>query len=122
MQEVKETRPIELKVCDASTDEQETTVSYGRKDGRAVIYSNDSTVLTKIQKLLNAEGTQWILEEIYWNQGHTQPSGYRFSCPKSRVKFSAKKKVMTEEQKAAQSARAKALFGKSESDLEEDED
>lgn len=113
---------IELKVCDATTDEQETTVSYGRKDGRAVIYSNDSTVLTKIQKLLNTEGTQWVLEETYWNSDHTQPSGYKFSCPKSRVKFSAKKKVMTEEQRAAQSARARALFGKSDDDMDAEEE
>lgn len=91
---------IELQSCDVTTEEQETTISYGRRDDRATVYTNDTTVLTKIQKLLNAEGSTWKLENTYYTAEH-KPSGYQFTCPKKMIKFLAKSKAVSEEQREA---------------------
>lgn len=117
---------IELKVCDVTTDEQETTVSYGRKEDRAVVYSNDPTVLTKIQKLLNTEGTQWTLDDTYYGDKGV-PTGYRFSCPKKMIKFVAKGKQLSEAHRAALAkrlaeARGLVLSDGPNEEFEEEED
>lgn len=91
---------IELKTCDVSTDEQETCIVYGRKDDKAEIYTNDPTVLTKISKVLNAEGSEWTLVKVYKTEDGI-PSGYVFLCPKKLIKFVAKKKAVSEETRQA---------------------
>lgn len=112
---------IELKTCDIGTDEQETTISYGRRDDRASVYTNDSTVLTKIAKLLNTEGTQWKLEKIHKDK-NGEPSGYFFSCPKKLVKMIAKNKTVTEEQRAALKERMANYRASINGDAKDEED
>lgn len=109
---------IELKTCDVTVDEQETTISFGRRDDRATVYCNDPTILTKISKVLNAEGSLWALEETYLSK-EGLPTGYRFSCPKKLIKFAAKGKVLSEEQKAAFLARVAKTKGISLEEAEE---
>lgn len=109
---------IELKTCDVGTDEQETCINYGRKDDRAEIYTNDPTVLTKISKVLNAEGSEWKLENVYKDKNGV-PSGYVFSCPKKLIKFSAKKKSVSDEQREILRERMASRHGQ-QSDDDED--
>lgn len=111
---------IELKSCDVPTEEQETTITFGRKDDRAQIYTNDPTVLTKISKVLNAEGSEWKLEEVYKNKSGV-PSGYTFSCPKKMIKFSAKKKGISDERREALRERMLNLHGQ-QNNSEDDDD
>lgn len=116
---------IELKCCDATMDEQETTISFGRKDDRASVYCNDSTILTKIAKALNAQGSSWVLEETIMSKDGVTPSGYKFSCPKAMIKFKAKGRNLTEEQKEAlkvRFAKAKGINPDEVVDLEEEEE
>lgn len=102
---------FQLKICKVSGEEQETTISFGRLDGRASVFCNDNTVLTKIQKLLNQPNTTWVVEEEMTMKDGTVV-GYKFSCPKDRIMLSGKKKEMSEEQRQLMSERAKQRFGK----------
>lgn len=102
---------FQLKVCKVSSEEQETTVSFGRLDERASIFCNDNTILTKIQKLLNQPNTTWAVEEEITMKDGTVV-GYKFSCPKDRIMFSAKKKEMSEEQRLLTAERARQRFSK----------
>ena len=41
----------DLVITGVSTDEQETTINYGRNDEEAEVYTSDNTVLTKIKNI-----------------------------------------------------------------------
>lgn len=85
-----------------SMEEQETTIVYSRDSKTAHVYTSDNTALTKIGRLLNAEGSEWKLKQVVRNSDGT-PNGYMFECPKHLVSLRAKKtaKKMTDEQKEA---------------------
>lgn len=85
-----------------SMEEQETTIVYSRDSKTAHVYTSDNTTLTKIGKLLNAEGSEWKLVQVVKNSDGT-PNGYMFECPKNLVNLRAKKTApkMTDEQKEA---------------------
>lgn len=85
-----------------SMEEQETTIVYSRDGKIAHIYTSDNTALTKIEKLLNAEGSEWKVKQVVRNSDGT-PNGYMFECPKNLVSLRAKKTApkMTDEQKEA---------------------
>ena len=85
-----------------SMEEQETTIVYSRDSKTAHVYTSDNTTLTKIEKLLNTEGSEWKLKQVVRNSDGT-PNGYMFECPKHLVNPKAKKttKKMTDEQREA---------------------
>lgn len=91
--------------------EQETTVQFDRDGAVANIWTNDSTVLTKIKKLMNRAPDKWKLTQIVKNKSG-EPTGYFFECPKKLVRFGLPR-VYTEEQKERLRANAeKAALGK----------
>lgn len=116
---------IELKSVDCSDiEEQETTITYGRRDNLAYVYCSDNTVLNKIQKLLNTEGTEWKLTRIIKNQ-EGNPTGYEFTVPKKLIAMKAKKKAgreLTEEERQALRDRLRGIKKGSISDADESED
>lgn len=44
-------------------EEQETHISWDRDGTRAKIYVSDLTVMTKLDRLVAAEGSEWVLEK-----------------------------------------------------------
>lgn len=77
--------------------EQETTIRIGRADELAYLDTTDSTMITKVNKLLETEGTQWKLIK-------DDGVGIRATFPKNLVTLRAKtieRKKMTEEEKKA---------------------
>ena len=116
---------IELKSTDCTdVEEQETTITYGRKDTLAYVYCSDNTVLTKIQKLLNTEGSEWKLIRIIKNQ-EGNPTGYEFTVPKKMISLKAKKKAgreLTEEERKALGERLRGIRKASNSDADEPEE
>ncbi len=82
--------------------EQETHVNFNRDDERATVYTSDTTMMTKLNKLINLQGTEWKLEsESRLETGELV--GKTYSCPVSLISFRKKKKEMslTDEQKKA---------------------
>ena len=45
-------------------EEQETNVNFNRNDERATIYTSDTTMITKLNKLVESDNTEWKLESV----------------------------------------------------------
>lgn len=83
-------------------EEQETHINFNRGDERAVIYTSDTTMMTKLDKLVRAENTEWKLEEVAKLPGG-ELIGKTYSCPVSFISFRSKRvtRQYTEEQRKA---------------------
>ena len=94
---------IELKSVKCNVEEQETTIQISRADGIIRLYTSDNTRISKMQKLINAKGTEWKLDKAAYNKDG-EPTGYFFSCSnKKMLSLRAKpteRAPMSEEQKA----------------------
>lgn len=72
-------------------NEQETTIILGRRSSRAIIYTCDSTMITKLDHMIQLQDTEWKLEKVYkWPDGSI--SGKEYSCPKNLISFRKKTK------------------------------
>lgn len=95
----------DLGVMDVAGCEQETTISWYRRDAVASVYTSDNTMLTKMKKLM-AKSPDCKLKNITWSKDG-EPTGYFFEVPVRFVKV-LKPKEVSEEQRAALSERLKA--------------
>ena len=87
-------------------EEQETHVNFMRGGGRAIIYTSDTTTMTKLNKLVELDGTEWKLEsESKLASGEL--IGKTYSCPVSFITFRSKrvKRNYTDEQRREAAAR-----------------
>lgn len=93
---------MELKPVKCNVEEQETTITINRTDGIIHLYTSDNTRISKMQKLLNAKGTEWKLDKVTYNKDG-EPTGYFFSCNNKKMLSlrakSAERAPMSEEQK-----------------------
>ncbi len=49
--------------------EQETTINFMRESGQAVIYTSDTTMITRLDKLVESEAApHWKLKENHYSQ------------------------------------------------------
>ncbi len=67
--------------------EQETHISFGRDDGRAVVYTSDTTVITKLDRLAGIPGAEWRKEREVCQQGAGEPVAATYSCPVALISF-----------------------------------
>lgn len=114
----------ELKTVTCDMDEQETTITFSRKEDKAYVYTSDNTMVTKIAKLLNAPDSLWTLENVIRDKDGN-PTGYEFSVPKKMVALRSKPKVtkeLTDEERQALRNRLRGLTGASDAAEEDDED
>ena len=65
-------------------EEQETTINIMRTDDKASIYTSDKTMITKLEKLLNAKDSDWRLVKRY-------DDAITVEAPKDLISFRAKK-------------------------------
>lgn len=81
-------------------EEQETHINFSRGDERAKIYTSDATTMTKLNKLVEGQGTEWKLEEVVKSQSG-EVVGKIYSCPVSFVSFRKKRvqRNLSEEQR-----------------------
>lgn len=95
---------MELKSVKCNVEEQETTITINRTEGIIRLYTSDNTRINKMQKLLNAKGTEWKLDKVTYNKDG-EPTGYFFSCSVinclSLKAKKAKGREFTEEEKIA---------------------
>ena len=83
-----------------SIEEQETHVNFNRNDDKAIVYTSDTTTMTKLDKLVTVEETEWKLESV-WRHSDGDIVGKTYSCPKSFISFRTKRVVreLSEEQR-----------------------
>lgn len=81
-------------------EEQETHINFSRDGVKATVYTSDTTVMTKLNKLVKLQGTEWKLEsESKLKNGELVEKTY--SCPVEFISFRSKrtKREYTEEEK-----------------------
>lgn len=71
-------------------EEQETHVNFNRNDERAVIYTSDTTMMTKFNKLVELQDTEWKIESVS-KLKNGELIGKTYSCPVNFVSFRRKK-------------------------------
>lgn len=74
-----------------SLDERETIVNYGRLDDRAVVYTSDERVMTKLDRFVS-ESEVWEFEGQETCEGDIVAKKY--SCPVNFISFRSKKRVV----------------------------
>ena len=91
-----------------SLSEQETTISYNRDEDHAIVWTNDRTMITKLDKLCREapENYQCIEVGRAGIGGGILDKRYRIN-DKGLLTFKPRKRVITEEQKAALAERFK---------------
>ena len=98
----------DLVITGVSTDEQETTINYGRNDEEAEVYTSDNTVLTKIKNIFSSDDCEWKLTNVVKDKKGNVVSVF-FSVPKKLISLRAKtvKSSLTDEQRRAAAERLK---------------
>ena len=98
----------DLVITGVSTDEQETTINYGRNDEEAEVYTSDNTVLTKIKNIFSSDDCEWKLKNVVKDKKGDVVSVF-FSVPKKLISLRAKtvKSSLTDEQRRAAAERLK---------------
>ena len=87
-----------------SVSEQETSISYMRDEDHAIVYTSDSTQMTRLDKLCKTSPDMYSLIS---NTGRGKT--YRVE-DKGLISFRAKKREMSEEAKEAASQRFKDMW------------
>ena len=87
-------------------EEQEVHINWSRGDERAKIYVSDVTAMTKLDKLVAAEGSEWKLDKEYSEKDGRVDSKF-YSCPINLISFRTKTvtRELTEEQRKELSER-----------------
>lgn len=67
--------------------EQETNINFMRDEDIAVVYTSDSTTMTKLDKLITLPDTEWKLKEIHRLQDTGEIVGKTYTCPKKFISF-----------------------------------
>ena len=90
-------------------NEQETVVNFTRGSNEARIYTTDTTVLTKLHKLISRNSKDWKLVSQDRDSVDHDVIAETYSCPKSLVSFRTAKqsRVLTDEQRKEMAERLK---------------
>ena len=79
--------------CSCSLDEQETTISFSRAENKVDIWTNDRTMITKLDALCESCPTMYISTRTGKNKdGETMDKSYKI-MDKSMISFRTKKKT-----------------------------
>lgn len=82
-----------------SLEEQETVIHYNRDEKAAIIYTSDSTTITKIDKLcVSAPDYYTLKKEDYDKEGKLVSKTYILN-DKKMIAFRKAKRILSEEQK-----------------------
>ncbi len=81
-------------------EEQETHVNFNRNDDRAIVYTSDTTMMTKLNKLVELQDAEWVLESVSKSKTG-EVIGRTYSCPVNFISFRSKRvnRSYTQEQK-----------------------
>ena len=79
-------------------NEQETTISFTRDGNCCSVWTSDTTVMTKLDKLCESAPELYILANVGVVDGNIVDKEY-FITDKKMLSFRSAKRVLTEEQK-----------------------
>ena len=100
--------------CQCSLDEQETTISFSRAENKVDIWTNDRTMITKLDALCESCPTMYISTRTGKNKdGETMDKSYKI-MDKSMISFRTKKRTiqLTDKQRAERAERLARNVGR----------
>ena len=89
--------------------EQETTINFSRSGKKMIVWTSDSTVMTKLDKLVKSAPSEWEISKVDTINGEIVAKEYRAS--KSRITFRGNKRQMTDEQRRQMADRLRRTKG-----------
>lgn len=90
-----------MKPMSIPSAEQETTISFSRKETEAFIWTNDRLMITKLDRLCETAPENYKCINVGINrEGEVMDKRYTIA-DKSLMSFRSKKRIYTEEQKKA---------------------
>lgn len=104
--------------------EQETVIRFGRDGDECEVYTSDSTVMTRLDKLAseaNEKAPLWTLKEVHYSQNH-ELVAKTYVTNKRLISFRSGilTREMTEEQKAAAAERMRSWRDRKKRSFRED--
>ncbi len=96
--------------------EQETTISFSRTDQGANVWTSDSTMITKLDKMCERSPKNYTSQEQRTRSGELLAKEY-FIKDKSLLFFRAEKRIMSDEQREKAAARLRDFKNKQNSAL-----
>lgn len=72
--------------------EQETNIIFMRNSDMAIIYTSDSTTMTKLDKKIKSVNSEWKLKEVHRLQDTEEIIGKTYTFPKSLISFRTARK------------------------------
>lgn len=105
-----------------SIQEQETTISFSRDGEYADIYTSDTTMMTKFDKLAeNTDAPDWeCIEEVHDQCGSLCAKIYRTKKKLISARATVVTRELTEEQRQELSDRLRAVRNRQKSDIQEE--
>ena len=91
-------------------NEQETVINFSRNGEIASVYTSDTTMITKIKKLVIKNPKEWVVVEIHKSENDIV--AYTYECPKklaAGLRSGSIKKEMTPEQRKASADRMRKV-------------
>lgn len=82
--------------------EQETIINYARDGDECTVYTTDTTVMTRLDKLVEDPEAEWELVQIARDMANKSIVSKEYRTKKNLISFRAKRvsRDMTEEQRA----------------------
>lgn len=81
--------------------EQETTINFGREDGWATVWTSDTTMMNKLDRLVEESPEYWKLTDTaYTGKGELLSKTYR-AQDKRLISFRKARMVLSDEAKEA---------------------
>ncbi len=91
--------------------EQETVIQFNREDKGCTIWTSDSTMMTKLDRLCKTSEYYTLVKETKTKDGDTAGRFYKLS-DKKMLSFRGTKREYSEEEKAALAERLKNMRNK----------
>ena len=87
--------------------EQETSILLEPLNDNAKIYSSNPVHVRKLDKLCKENPTDWKCTDV--SRLHGEVIGKSYECPKEFIVFRSKRRILTEEQRAAAAENARRM-------------
>lgn len=103
-------------------NEQETVIRYSRRESTVTVWTSDSSQMARMDKIVNSDGSQWECVDVgYVNMdGERSIVSKEYRGDKNLLTIRAKKKQLSDEQRAKLADKARQLPKKKDSNHSED--
>ncbi len=90
-------------------EEQETYISFYRDDGKVHLYTSDTLMIARMEKMMKEPNCEWKLVKKDYARGTDEVVGCEYEGPRKLVSIKSHGRIFTEEQLKVMKERGKML-------------